>query len=421
MLSRLVGMNDPHVPTHRAVVVGGGPAGLIAAAKLADAGIATTLLEAGSALGGRAASTRDSGFDLNRGAHALYVGGPGMRQLRSLGIDPRRWNPVSYRSVFVRGGRARRSPGGAVALTRWLGSVLRGGSVELHNTSVNDWLTRTLPDRDARAAAAALVRVTTFVADHDALSADVAAGQIRLGTAPGVRYVTRGWGRIIDALEAQARSRGATIRTRAGVRAVEPVSGGGWSVRLDGEVLVADAVVVAVGEARSSARLLGEIAPAPSGPAAEVSTLDLGLSALPRRGRTFGLGIDEPTYISKHSPPGHASGVLMSLIRYERGPREALDAVADIVQPGWRERLTFDRFLPRMVAVSAIPTPASGGLAGRPRVDRGDGLFIAGDWVGAEGWLLDAALSSGAAAASGAAAQVVAAGDRPSPAETLSR
>ena len=64
----------------------------------------------------------------------------------------------------------------------------------------------------------------------------------------------------------------------------------------------------------------------------------------------------------------------------------------------------FDRFLPRMVAVSAIPTPATGGLAGRPAIDRGDGLFVAGDWVGSEGWLLDAALSSGAAAAAGAAA-----------------
>jgi glycine/D-amino acid oxidase-like deaminating enzyme len=413
MLSRLVGMNDLHAHTHTAVVVGGGPAGLIAAAKLADAGIATTLLEASSALGGRAASQRHAGFDLNQGAHALYVGGPGMRQLRSLGIDPERWNPVSHRSVFLRAGRARRSPGGAIALTRWLGSVLRGRHAELERTSVNEWLTRTLPDPDARAAAGALVRVTTFVADHDALSADVAARQIRLGAAPGVRYVTGGWGRIVDALEAQARGRGATIRTRAGVRALEPVADGGWSVRLDDEILLADAVVVAAGPSSAYAQLLGERAPSPPGPAAEVSTLDLGLSSLPRRGRTFGLGIDEPTYISKHSPPGHTDGVLISLIRYERGSRSALDGVADVVQPGWRERLTFDRFLPRMVAVSAIPTPATGGLAGRPAVDRGEGLFVAGDWVGPEGWLLDAALSSGAAAAAGAAAAVaVAAGDR---------
>jgi glycine/D-amino acid oxidase-like deaminating enzyme len=422
MLSRLVGMNDPRAHRNRAVVVGGGPAGLIAAAKLANAGIATTLVEASSELGGRAASKRQSGFDLNQGAHALYVGGPGMRQLRSLGIDPERWNPVSHRSVFLRAGRARRSPGGAAALARWLGSLLRDGPARLQRISVNEWLARTLPDPSARAAAGALVRVTTFVADHDALSADVAAQQIRLGAAPGVRYVNGGWGRIVAALSMRARRRGATIRTRAGVRALEPIGDGGWSVVLDDELLLADAVVLAVGGPGACAQLLGERMPAPPGPAAEVSVLDLGLRSLPRRGRTFGLGIDEPTYISKHSPPGNPDGVLVSLVRYERGPRVALESVADIVQPGWRERLTFDRFLPRMIAVSAIPTPASGGLAGRPAIDRGDGLFIAGDWVGPDGWLLDAALSSGTAAASGAVAAVAAAAGNRRPAHgALSR
>jgi len=413
MLSRLVGMNDPHAHTNTAIVVGGGPAGLIAAAKLADAGIATTLIEASATLGGRAASKRQAGFDLNQGAHALYVGGPGMRQLRSLGIDPERWNPVSHRSVFLRGGRARRSPGAVVALTRWTGSVLRGATVGLERMSVNDWLARSLPDPDARAAAAALVRVTTFVADHDALSADVAARQIRLGAAPGVRYVNGGWGRIVDALEAQARGRGVTIRTGAAVRALDASGCDGWSVTLDDEVLHAQVVIVAAGEHGACAQLLGDRTPAAPGPAAEVSTLDLGLSSLPRPGRTFGLGIDDPSYISKHSPPGHPDGVLISLVRYERGPRPTLESVADVVQPGWRERLTFERFLPRMVAVSAIPTPATGGLAGRPAVDRGDGLFVAGDWAGPDGWLLDAALSSAAAAASGAAAAAAAAaGDR---------
>src|SRR6202012_5778218 len=138
MLSRLVGMNDPHAHTNTAIVVGGGPAALIAAAKLADAGIATTLLEASSELGGRAASKRQAGFDLNQGAHALYVGGPGMRQLRSLGIDPERWNPVSHRSGFLRAGRARRLPGGGLTLARWLGSVLRRRPIGLERMSVNE-------------------------------------------------------------------------------------------------------------------------------------------------------------------------------------------------------------------------------------------------------------------------------------------
>jgi phytoene dehydrogenase-like protein len=410
MLSRLVGMTDRDTSTIIAVVIGGGPAGLIAAARLAESGVETTVLEGSSALGGRAASSRQAGFDLNQGAHALYIGGSGLRRLQSLGIDPQGWNPVSHRSVFVRDGRAGRLPGGTAGVVRWLVGVARGGGAArtagdgLERLTTSQWLTRTLHDPDARAAAAALVRVSTFVADHDALSADVAARQIRLAFTSGVRYVRGGWSRIVDALEAQAVGRGAAIRTRATARAVAPAPGGGWSVTLDDEVLHADAVIVAAGTYADCARLLGDRAPAAPGPAAEVSTLDLGLRALPERGRTFGLGIDVPAYISRHSPPDRRDGVLMSLVRYERGPRSSLDAFADAVQPGWRSQLVLERFLPRMVPVSAIPTPAGGGLAGRPDADRGDGLFVAGDWVGSEGWLLEAALASGSAAADGAIA-----------------
>jgi hypothetical protein len=133
-----------------------------------------------------------------------------------------------------------------------------------------------------------------------------------------------------------------------------------------------------------------------------LSVLDLGLSSLPRRGRRFALGIDAPTYLSRHSPPDHRGGVLLSLAGYARQPREQLEAMADAVQPGWRERATLQRFLPRMVAVSSIPSPADGGLAGRPAVDRDEDLYLAGDWLGPEGWLVDAAISSGAAAAAAA-------------------
>jgi hypothetical protein len=159
---------------------------------------------------------------------------------------------------------------------------------------------------------------------------------------------------------------------------------------------------VAAGGPAAATELLGEKAPPAPGPAAELSVLDLGLKELPRRTRRFALGIDAPTYLSRHSPPDHRDGVLLSLASYAREPRPALEQVADSVQPGWRERVTFERFLPRMVAVSATPTPANGGLAGRPAVDRGEGLYLAGDWLGPEGWLVDSAIASGAAAATAA-------------------
>lgn len=324
-----------------------------------------------------------------------------MRELRAMGIELEWWNPASPNSVFVRGGKARRSLGGTAGLMRLLRPLFRTDPEELREISTTRWLQQALRSEKARDAAAALVRVTTFVADQESLSADVAATQLRIGLFPGVRYLEGGWQSLVNALVAKAEEAGVTLRTRAAVRLLHQ-EGGGWTVAFDEETLHADALVVAAGGPDAVAKLLGEKAPAAPGPAAELSVLDLGLRSLPRRSRRFALGVDAPTYLSRHSPPDHRGGVLLSLASYAREPRAALEEMADTVQPGWRERLIFDRFLPRMAAVSAIASPQSGGLAGRPSVDRGEGLYLAGDWVGSEGWLSDAAIASGAAAAAAA-------------------
>jgi phytoene dehydrogenase-like protein len=59
-----------------------------------------------------------------------------------------------------------------------------------------------------------------------------------------------------------------------------------------------------------------------------------------------------------------------------------------------------------MTTITAIPTPERGGLAGRPgpALPGVPGAYLAGDWVGPEGLLLDAALASAAAAARAALA-----------------
>jgi phytoene dehydrogenase-like protein len=397
MLFRLEGMNG----SRKGIVIGGGPAGLVAAIRLAEGGVATTLLEGASHLGGRAAAERRDGFFLNQGPHALYVGGPAMRELKSMGIELDWWNPVSPSSVFVRGDKPRRSPGGLLGMAPLLRQIYRRPHAELAGLSTAEWLHQTLRSEKARAAAAAFVRVSTFVADHEQLSADVAATQLKIALAPGVRYLEGGWQSLVDALTAKAEGAGATLRTRAGVRMLHQEAGG-WTVALDEETLHADVLVVATGGPEDVAKLLGEKAPAAPGPAAEVSTLDLGLRRLPRRTRRFALGVDKPTYLSRHSPPDHRDGVLLSLASYSREPRPALEDLADAVQPGWRDQVTLERFLPRMVPITAIATPRTGGLAGRPAVERGEGLYLAGDWIGAEGWLVDAAIASGAAAAAAA-------------------
>ncbi len=89
----------------------------------------------------------------------------------------------------------------------------------------------------------------------------------------------------------------------------------------------------------------------------------------------------------------------MTAMSYAGGGIEALERVADTVHPGWRDRVTLQRHLPRMTPVGAVASPAD-----RPTVTRAPGLYVAGDWIGTEGWLTDAAMASGAAAARAALA-----------------
>jgi phytoene dehydrogenase-like protein len=66
------------------------------------------------------------------------------------------------------------------------------------------------------------------------------------------------------------------------------------------------------------------------------------------------------------------------------------------MQPGWRDVLVHRRFLPAITVSNALRTPN----ASRPATETPiRGLYIAGDWVGAEGALSDAALSSARVAA----------------------
>ena len=78
-----------------------------------------------------------------------------------------------------------------------------------------------------------------------------------------------------------------------------------------------------------------------------------------------------------------------------------LEGVLDHLQPGWRDVVVERRFLPHMVAASALATATEGGIRSRPgpAVAEVQNLYLAGDWIGAEGWLADASLASAAAAA----------------------
>lgn len=415
--------------TEPVIVIGGGLAGLSAAASLARAGERVLLLERARALGGLAATRHEQEAALNLGPHALYRGGAGAAVLGRLGVAWSGGRPDGS-GLAVEAGRLRRLPAGLASLlatgllglrgkwelARFLGRIPGLDPRPWARTSARAWIEAELQDPVARATALAVVRVTTYMDAAERLSADAALGQLQLALGAGVAYLDGGWGTLVDGLAGVARAAGATLRTRAPVRALAPRGDGGWRVETgDGEPLGARALVLAVGPGAARALLPGDAAAAIDGRAEPVraACLDLVLRGLPAPGRTFALGIDRPLYWSVHTaaarlaPPGLEVAHAMKYLAAGASAGGAeddlaeLEALADRLQPGWRERVVARRFLPRLTVASAAPDPSRGGLAGRPGPELPGlpGLWLAGDWVGPTGLLADASLASGEAAA----------------------
>jgi phytoene dehydrogenase-like protein len=415
--------NDP------IVVVGGGLAGLATAAYLARDGAAVTVLERAAALGGRAQTTRAGDFHLNLGPHALYRGGAGVQVLADLGVKYRGGVPKAAGGWALDGGRVDVLPGGFVSLlttglfglsgkleaATLLSSVGRIDAAEFDRATVREWSSARVRHADVRRLLEALARLATYANAPETMSAGLAIRQLQMAVASSVSYLDGGWQTLVDGLHACAEDHGARIRTAAPVTALERAADGrvtGTRLR-DGSVVPASAVVLALDAPAASALL-------PDGPARRYAVsatpvlaacLDVALARLPRPRVTFALGIDEPSYYSVHSavaqlgPDGagmiHVARYLGDATPEPKTVERQLEGVLDRLQPGWRDVVVERRFLPHMLAASALPTAADGGLAGRPRplVPEAPGVYIAGDWVGADGWLADGVLASARCAA----------------------
>jgi phytoene dehydrogenase-like protein len=412
-------------------VVGGGLAGLAAAALAARAGKEVVVLEKARAIGGRAATQTKSGFSVNQGPHALYRGRAAMRVLRGLGIEVTGGVPNVAGSFAFDGGRLQTLPGGFVSLlTTSLLSL--GGKLELgrfftrlprvdaapfDRTSVETWLAETFRDGDVRSFVRAFVRLTTYTADSRRMSAGAAIRQMQCALGKGVLYLDGGWQTMVDALAEKVRTAGGIVSSGARVVAIE-AEAGGQRVRLaDGGEFRAAAVIVAAAP-RTAAEIVaggrhdGLRRRAESTRPVRAACLDLALAWTPRPSAKFALGIDRPLYFSLHSASARLAppnGALIHAARYLGGDdaddasdaAAELEALVDRLQPGWRAHVVERRFLPNMIVANDLPAAEHGGLVGRASVAIPDlpGVFLAGDWVGPDALLADASFASAAAAA----------------------
>ena len=443
------------------IVVGGGIAGLATAIFLARGGRTVTLFEKRRNLGGRAVTHLRRGFRFNLGPHAVYRAGVGAKVYRELGVPVRGGSPKRT-GTALRDGERYRLPASFFSviasglfglkakfeLAKLMWRIRRIDAARFASMTTRQWLDANVSDPELRAYLQALMRVATYSDHAETQSAAVALEQLRLVIRGGVTYVDEGWQKLVDGLHSHAVTAGVNFVSSSRIvhvehdgQSVRGIEMGGLElsetrndtlsvalpdIPIDGERgtrIPAETVVLAV-DPSSAAELVGDspmTAPWTALTPVTAACLDVALSKLPDPDQTFAVGIDRPLYYSVHSAAaqlGPKGGALIHVAKYRRKPavvtdeelessgaRRSAEAVADEreletlldeLQPGWRELVVHRRFLPSMTVTNALVTPHTQ----RPQPATPiRGLYIAGDWVGNEGQLSDAALASARAAA----------------------
>ncbi len=427
------------------IVVGGGIAGLAAGIILARSGRTVTIFERRRYLGGRAVTHLRHGFRFNLGPHAFYRGGSGWEVLRQLGVPVRGGRPKP-RGIALRGGEHYKFPGtafsvlttslfgakGKLEAARLLLRIRRIDAKKYMSMTVSEWIDANASDERVHEALHALFRLATYCNRPELQSAGAALRHLRLAIR-GVIYVDEGWQKIVDALHSSAVAAGVNFVTSSRVVGVDVVDGGVRGIELGGlEVetskdtltavalpdlneeekgtrLPAETIVLAVDP--STAKELVPALDLPKLTPVILSSLDVALTRLPQPDRIFALGIDQPLYYSVHSKYAQltpSGGALIHVAKYggDSSAEPELERLLDDMQPGWRDLVVHRRFLPSMTVTNAVAEPARDGAARRPApVTSIRGLYLAGDWVGEDGMLSDAALSSARAAAKAIAAE----------------
>ncbi len=364
-------------------VVGGGLAGLTAAIACAEQGASVRLLEAHDTLGGRARSA-EGPYKANLGPHALYSDGPlwGWLAERSLLPDHVR-PPLSGARFRWQGDLQRTPPLSAIpAILRLRG---REAPVDL------DFRTWAASHTDERTAAmlSSAAGVYTFHHDPGELSAAFVwerTVRLFLSSPPPttmVRYARGGWTALVSPLERRARELGVEVETS---RRAEELP--------EGPVILAT-------ELSQAQKLLGD--EPLSWLSGRTVCLDLGVAR--RRGDPWIVSdLDESGWIGRYStsdpaiaPDGHELIQAQMPIRPGETAEEAgvrLERFLDQSLAGdWRERETWRRRQVMDARSGALDLPGSS-WRDRPAVDRGDGVFLAGDMVAAPGLLAEVSWAS---------------------------
>lgn len=365
-------------------IVGAGIAGLTAAISCAEEGACVRLLEAHQQVGGRARST-DGPYKANLGPHAMYDDGAFWAWMRERKILPASCNPRITTARMRLDGEIRRMPPIEV-----LPGVLRlRGREAPIDLDFRTWAQRQAGERVAEMLSSA-AGVFTFHHDPGSLSAAFVwprAARLLLTLPSIVRYPVAGWSTLVSSLESRAREMGVTIETGSPV-----------------DHLPEPPVILAT-ELDQARRLLGD--EGIRWQSGNTLCIDVGLRT--RRGDPSVVSdLDEAGWIGRYSttnPSIAPDGEQLIQAQMPIRPGESADAAAsrlerfmDVALADWRGRETFRRRQVMDERSGALDMPGES-WQDRPAIDRGEGVYLAGDAVAAPGMLAEVAWASGVEAA----------------------
>jgi len=360
-------------------IVGGGLAGLTAAIACAEQGCKVRLLEAHEALGGRARSSTGP-YKANLGPHVIYKDGAFWDWLAERDLLPAYAGPPLSGIRFRWQGKARRTPplGTVPSVLR-----LRGREAPV-DVDFRSWVAAHSDERTAEMLSAA-AGVYTFHHDPGELSAAFVwkhSVRVLLSPPPTARYLVGGWSALVDSLEARVRQLGVEVETGRRADSLP-----------DGPAIVAT-------ELDHARALLGDDSLAwPSG---NTVCIDLGLRR--RRGDPFVVSdLDEAGWIERFSaadPSLAPEGEELVQAQLPVCPGESTEAAAsrldrllDASLPEWRQRETWRRRQTMNARTGPLDYPGKS-WRDRPAIDRGGGVFLAGDMVASPGLLSEVSWSS---------------------------
>ncbi|MFI9832572.1 NAD(P)-binding protein [Streptomyces sp. NPDC051913] len=372
---------------HRITVIGGGLAGLTAAVTAAEAGAKVTIHEAHHTLGGRA-RTAEGPYRTNEGPHALYNGGPHWAWLKQRDlIGPLAPLPPleAARLRLRHKGVLRRTP--PFAMLKLLRPGLPQAPVD---TDFLTWATRIAGEEAARAAAH-YSAVALFHHDPGALSAAFVQERLRRATKlpPEAHYPVGGWASVVDRMAARAWNLGVRMETLSRV-----------------DTLPTDTPVIVATSLAAARRLLAD----DSLTWASGRTALVDLAVRTRRGDAFAVSdLDSPGWIERFSAQDRTlapAGEQLIQGQIPLAPHESkADGVAraeqllDLAFDGWRTRVTWRGEALANGRTGAVDLPGTS-WRDRPAIDRGDGVYLAGDQVAAPGVLSEVSFNSALTAVS---------------------